>query len=305
MTLQGIKAEIGWRLHGLAYAIEVCNECRLSCPTCPQGIGERYKEMMGVDMFMQVLERALSQSKIRELMLYKWGDPLLHPDLDTLCREAVHRGVLTKLSTTMNNIDCDLKKVMLTGVSTFFVSFSGWDHYGLGHRGGNLERVLRNIDYLCNLRRHPDTKIVMRFLKYKYNEHELGRAADYCTERGIIFRPYNAFWAPVYKIIDGTIRLKDLAIIEQFNESLGEKIKRLGNPDFCYCQSKTISIDAYGDVYLCGAVGYAERFKVGHFLTMPLSDIRRAMKAHPYCIRCKSLGMSLYRQDGITERSFK
>lgn len=96
----------------LTIYVEPTNLCNLSCDFCPQSLPD-YKERAGYSQHMPVamfarLMTEIRQLSIKSLKLYFFGEPLLHPDLGTLCSLAV--AACPRVELTTNGIPLGLRK---------------------------------------------------------------------------------------------------------------------------------------------------------------------------------------------------
>ena len=184
MNLRTEFNNLGAKYKGLWYRIDTTNACGLSCPTCARAKFATPKGVMSVDTFKAVVDRTLSEGKVRAMELYAWGDSTLSPNLAEFCEYAVSKNLpKVNISSTFNTVKCDLPRVMLSGLSTVFVSFSGWEKYHITHRGGDLKKVLANFEMLASLPRLQNTRVVMRFHVYTHNQHEIP-IASYAMNTG-------------------------------------------------------------------------------------------------------------------------
>lgn len=287
-------AELGVRLHGLTFYIDIVNACSLRCPSCSvASISKRPGQVMNLDLFERILEKARSETKIRRLCLYSWSEPLLHKDLPLFVSHANFRGIETIVSTTLNQVNCSLAHLMVSGLNELRISFSGWDQYKRNQRGGDPGISISRMRELSTLPSARETKITLLFHRYVDNLHEEERAAKLAFDLGFGFVSFDAIFLAIEKIISGEYSHSDRNIIANLREPPAEKIARLKKDDYCYLQQKTIALDARGKVYLCCGV-YEEQFVLGDFLEMPLSEIQRKIHEHSYCIDCMKAGTHKY-----------
>ena len=291
MNLRTMWNNAGVHYRGLWYRIDTTNACGLTCPTCARAKFATPKGIMSMDIYKAILDKALREGKIRSLELYAWGDSMLNPKLHEFCEHAVSLGIKTiTTSSTFNTVKCDLPKVMASGISTVFVSFSGWEKYHITHRGGNLTQVLKNFKTLAKTEKHPNTRVVMRFHIYTHNHDEIAKAKELCNEYGWEMTAYEAQWMENASLVYGTLTDEDLKVWDM----LPWKPKDGKRSEFCYYQTKAVVIDANGKTFLCCVTPYADEFKTGDFLTTPLKVIRQNMAGHSFCVQCKDKGLNSY-----------
>jgi pyruvate-formate lyase-activating enzyme len=108
--LVGIGNELAYRLGlrraaGLLSAnLELTNHCNLRCGFCPTGNGllARPRGFMEPDLFRRALAGA---GPLEFVLLFQWGESLLHPRFGELAREARARGTRTLLTTNGTLLD--------------------------------------------------------------------------------------------------------------------------------------------------------------------------------------------------------
>ncbi|MFV1960066.1 MAG: radical SAM/SPASM domain-containing protein [Planctomycetota bacterium] len=108
--LGGVANEVAYRRGRLrapsllSLNLELTNRCNLRCRMCPTGNG-RMRRPRG-DMDPRLFRRVLQRSRPLEfLLLFQWGEPLLHPRLPLLLREARRSGARTLLTTNGTLLD--------------------------------------------------------------------------------------------------------------------------------------------------------------------------------------------------------
>jgi sulfatase maturation enzyme AslB (radical SAM superfamily) len=109
-VLGGLGNEIAYRLgrpHApalLSANLELTNRCNLRCTFCPTGNGRlaRPRGFMDPALFRRALEGA---GRLEFVLLFQWGEPLLHPRFFDLAREAADRGTRTLVTTNGTLLD--------------------------------------------------------------------------------------------------------------------------------------------------------------------------------------------------------
>ena len=106
----GIFNEIAYRL-GRARApflvsanLELTNRCNLKCTFCPTADGRMARPRGHMDdaLFTAALDGA---GRLEFLLLFQWGEPLLHPRFAELAAEASRRGIRTLVTTNGTLLD--------------------------------------------------------------------------------------------------------------------------------------------------------------------------------------------------------
>jgi MoaA/NifB/PqqE/SkfB family radical SAM enzyme len=190
--------------------IDPASVCQLRCPSCPTGVENESKRvrnpaslrervMMSTGFFDALLDEIGEYLFV--IMLYNWGEPLLHRELPAFIRKAKESQIgiefHTNLSLRMD--DARMEDLLLSGVDVIDASLDGFSQetYQTYRRGGNFELAKTNITRLAAMRERLGlkTKIIWNFLVFRFNEHEIDTARRYCKRIGITFARRKAFIA--------------------------------------------------------------------------------------------------------------
>jgi len=181
------------RLLGRPYILFVdpCNACNLRCPLCPTGVRMkgRKKGTMTREVFLSVLDQ-LGPYAV-EMLLYNWGEPLLHPEIFSFVSLAEARGIRTLLSSNLNLLDAGKAEEMIRcGLRRLIISLDGVtaDTYSAYRIGGDLERVKQNVKLLSSLKKRMGAdrpRLTLQFLVFKHNEQDVPRVRDLAAELGV------------------------------------------------------------------------------------------------------------------------
>jgi MoaA/NifB/PqqE/SkfB family radical SAM enzyme len=156
--LVGLGNELAYRL-GLGRAagllsanLELTNACNLKCTFCPTGNGRmrRPKGLMSEDTFHAALAGA---GPLEFVLLFQWGESLLHPRFLELARAARAHGARTLLTTNATLLDeRRVDAVLDAGIDRVTVSVDGDARTHEAVRGVPLERTLAGLRRLVAAR---------------------------------------------------------------------------------------------------------------------------------------------------------
>ena len=176
--------------------VEPTNLCQLKCALCPSGLRQiKPVGRMSMDTFRKALN-ALGPTA-RELHLYNWGEPFLHPDLPEMIAYAKRFGPKVVVSTNLNKLTADTAQAIIDArldsltASIDGVSQQAYESYRIG---GDVEQVIENLRMLCRLKQEANSdlpQIEWQFLVTAQNEAELPEAARLAGEFGVRFHPKN------------------------------------------------------------------------------------------------------------------
>jgi radical SAM protein with 4Fe4S-binding SPASM domain len=171
--------------------IESGNICNLRCPLCPTGQHDpsAKKGLMSFETYKKVVDEL--GANLYLMRLYNWGEPLLNPELVSMIKYAVSKGIIVKISTNLDvKMDAErTKELLLSGLHKIYVSCNAVSEetYTKYHVGGDFRRVMSNLRLLAAKRaelRSP-TDIMWLFHVFSHNEHEIKRAEEMAAELGM------------------------------------------------------------------------------------------------------------------------
>jgi MoaA/NifB/PqqE/SkfB family radical SAM enzyme len=180
---------------------ELTNLCNLRCRYCRDDadglvdyLGPGRPPIAVGSMDFARYERILEEAapSLLALVLYVSGEPLVHPDIFRMVRRASDLKVATVLSTNGMLLDASASERLLeAGVDCIKVVVSGFTQstYERSHRGGDVSVVLRNAALLAEAKRRLASPaiLVLDFIRFPYNGHEVDDARRFCETHGISF----------------------------------------------------------------------------------------------------------------------
>jgi radical SAM protein with 4Fe4S-binding SPASM domain len=201
--------------------IDPCNICQLRCPSCFTGMSNemrrKHKKKGSGRHRLGRLPGGVLDSILEECgdvvfycHFYNWGEPLLNENLADYIRCAHEREIFTKIDTNLS-LKCSdemLEDVMSSGLDVLSASIDGFslESYEQYRIGGRLDLALENLEKLVEIRARLGSRTTLRwkYLIFAFNEHEVGKAAQFCAARGIEFLPADAVitnpaWTPTYR----------------------------------------------------------------------------------------------------------
>jgi len=173
----------------LSISVEPTATCQLHCPQCPSGTGElrRFKGNIDFLLYKKIIDELAPY--LFNLILYFQGEPFLNNDIFNLIEYAsVKKKIFTVTSTNGHFIDeKTAKKVVLSGLDKIIISLDGarQETYEKYRKGGQFETVVSGIKNLVSQRKKLNSKtpiIVVQFLVFKFNEHEITDIKKLCKE---------------------------------------------------------------------------------------------------------------------------
>lgn len=219
--------------------IEPTDHCQLSCAICPRKFSKRKKGFMDIELFRLIISQSLRFGRRERIMLYKDGEPLLHPKLGVMIGIAKKSQAAETISISTNGLELNrekAKELLAAGLDEIIISLDGAckETYESIRLGSDYERVIKNLQIFLSLKkseRKKSPRVVVQIVDMDKTREEIA-----------IFKKK---W----------IHLIDEVRIREFHtwggyineSSLEQKNKR--NP--CFSLWTTLAVNWDGDVSIC------------------------------------------------------
>ena len=175
-------------------SIDAANLCNLRCPMCMVGNREldHPRGRMSLDVFRTIM-REVGPALIH-LELYRYGEPLLNPELPEMIRVAAREYLCrTRVSTNlaMPLADDAIQHLLDSGLDTLVVAADGPDQetYARYRRGGSIEAVLDNLRRIVAARAakadNRSPRIVWQYLVFAHNEDRVAETRRLARRIGV------------------------------------------------------------------------------------------------------------------------
>jgi hypothetical protein len=208
-----------------------------------------------------------------------------------------------------------IDEVMSANPEYLYISTSGFTQpvYGITHRGGDIDRVKKNMIELAESKKRTNsrTRIKVKYLLYLGNVDEAIQMKNFTESLGFSFETHYAQLMPLEKLLDYVSngsqgaeiteedrQLLDL-IVYPHREivDLTEPYKKLP----CLLLEDWIMINAHGDVQLCCMTYDESKYTITNFLSAPISEIQARKREHWQCRDCTEFGIAAARNWPVLE----
>jgi MoaA/NifB/PqqE/SkfB family radical SAM enzyme len=248
---------------------------------------------MTVESFTRMIHRIREQIKIRYILLYSFSEPLLHPQIGEIVREAKRHTKRVMISTNLSNPE-RVEACMDAGLDELRISFSGFKYGEYFHTGRNMAEFILACNQVSDLiPQYPKTRVSLIFHEYATTLPELPEVKDFARSLRFNLIEEPAFFIGWEKIVDRDYTPADLELISHLVQTPEEALTGLKRQEYCYYQTRQLVFDANGDSYLCRHV-LGDKFITGNILKDSVKDIRRAMMAHDFCPKCKDHKLNVF-----------
>ncbi len=258
---------------------------------------------MSLELLRKILDKADREISNYSVGFFNWTEPLLHPELPSMCKEVHSRGKYLALSSNLN-IKRNYSEIV-PYVNEWCISLSGFsqDTYGKTHKGGDVEKVKSNMAALAEAKRHTRSQCMVytRYIRYRENIKDEKLMKEFTESLGFTHGSCWAQFMPLEKLtsyLDGHKNLlskEDLEIIDNLAIDPIEYITLAQKYDagYCHLRSDQITLDADGNSILCCSVYDQNANNLGNFLSLNLLEMQEKRLNHATCQSCMRLGAHL------------
>lgn len=237
--------------------VEASNNCNLRCPLCQMGQRRTIprKQLMSAEAYKSLILPLAPYVSVAYLQ--NWGEPFFNKEIYAIIRTNTVLNIGTVVSSNFN-IDLDPYRLIDSGLAYLIISGDGitQDVYSKYRRGGDITRVLKNLDALVEAKKLRNSRtpfIEWQCLVTKYNENQLVEIEETARARGAN--------AVKFANINFVCANGDLAIREEYlpsNEAfrgdhdfLGPLRKKNGLRKPCYWLWRAAVINVNGGIVPC------------------------------------------------------
>jgi hypothetical protein len=295
--VENLVQSLPWRRRNQEILIDVVDACPGSCPSCPVAVDPRRDgHRMSLDTFKRILDKAQSEVNVWKVQLYRWSDPLLHPDIHLFIEELYRRGIPSSTSSFLQTTNCDWDKLAASKVTEFRVSCSG-HQMNKYQKPATLDRFIKKFVMLSALPWASETAKVFFYHLYKDNQGSIGFFRDLAERHGFKFVTFPATFMVYDRIVTKSYTAEDKETISWLTETPEQNIARHrrkpDSKDWCGMQEREIVLDSYGRMNQCQMLFKAEN-RIGDFLETPYKELRKRAMDNPFCLKCKAAGVPRY-----------
>ncbi|MFO7613511.1 MAG: radical SAM/SPASM domain-containing protein [Bacteroidales bacterium] len=172
-------------------SIEPTTSCNLRCPECPSGLRQfsRNTGKISLELYRDIVDQL--HKDLVYLILYFQGEPYLHPLFFRMTEYARERKVYTMTSTNAHFLTDNLaRKTVESGSDRIIISLDGLDQETYEHYrvGGSFEKVIEGTKNLVRWKKALRSRrpfIVLQFIVFSSNEHQVPRVKKLARELGV------------------------------------------------------------------------------------------------------------------------
>jgi len=163
--------------------VEPCNICNLKCVGCITGLkhaGAIEPLMLNFNQFKRIFDQI--KEYVFSISLYNWGEPFLNKDIFSVVEYATANKCAVTVHSNFNVFDESMaEEAIVSRLTHIYLSIDGatQETYEKYRAGGNLSRVLENIEILVDKKKKMRSLfpiLTWKYLVFPHNVHEIERA---------------------------------------------------------------------------------------------------------------------------------
>ena len=172
-------------------SIEPTTACNLCCPECPSGLRKftRPTGSLSMELYRSVIDQL--SPELFYLILYFQGEPFLNRHFYSMVEYARNKKIYTTTSTNGHFLSEDhIIRTIRSGLDRLVISLDGSDRstYERYRIGGDFDRVVEGIRRMVKLKKELHSSsplLVLQFIVFRFNEHQLGEIRALARELGV------------------------------------------------------------------------------------------------------------------------
>jgi len=251
--------------------------CNLRCALCVNSIApvKRKRGLAKLETFIKVLD----ETNPKEAELCAWGEPLLHPQIDSFLKICYQRGIGLYGSSNFN-VKADFDRLFQANPK-MELAFSCYgmnqETYQLYHKGGDFRLVMDNVMKAVEARKKYGGTLSWVWLKHRYNTKELSECLEMCKRYDIKPLVSDIRLDLRREVLDPLSSYKDDNIHWAAEDSRRYFKKTKKKKMKCPLPFRTASFDFDGSVLVCCS-SYDNEHDMGNILEEPWKDIWNGRK---------------------------
>jgi MoaA/NifB/PqqE/SkfB family radical SAM enzyme len=179
------------RSRPIVVKVEPTNVCNFRCPGCRTGSREDTspRGRVALDDFRTIVDRTAKHAL--KLILYMWGEPLIHPDIVAMIRYAAAKNLCVQISSNLNVFrPGDAEALVDSGLEHLIVAMDGVSQevYETYRVGGRVQTVVDNVRAVLQARqqrRRRSPRVELQYIAFPHNRHEIPQMRELAAGLGV------------------------------------------------------------------------------------------------------------------------
>lgn len=286
--------------------IENTNICNLDCRLCSSQRQERSKGMMSLDQFKSIIDQI--KGHVDRILLGFMGEPLLNRDVWKQVKYATENGIDVHMPSNATMLHLySYDEIFDSGIKKMNVALDGAtkETHEYYRRHSNFDKTVQNIKNLCEEKRRRGLKypeIILQFIVFKHNEHEIQKIKDlakHVIKPDVLYLKTAALWAePAHKKKED-LHEEWLPKNKDFRRYGDDGIQLKKTFNICPFTFDSALITWNGDCISCCFDVHGKN-KVGNIFEKPFAEVFRSPEymalrkriAHKEMLMCKNCDLA-------------
>ncbi|MFH1729244.1 MAG: radical SAM protein [Pseudomonadota bacterium] len=242
--------------------LDLASICQLKCPLCLTGRRELKSKSAVKPGFLKLYDfknLIVKNPWIQKVETSSRGEVFLNPNFKEIIKFGSENNVEMSIGTGVNLNDCkikDLECLVKYQVNNITCSIDGATQktYAIYRKGGNLEKVIKNIQIINEFKKKYDSNkpyLTWQFVVFGHNEHEIKKAKETAQSLGMNFFP-KLSWDSKYSPIKNTAAVKrDIGMKMITRENILKKTNKSYYRSICTQLWLRPQINFNGDILGC------------------------------------------------------
>lgn len=232
------KRTIHWG-NPYSISIEPTTSCNLRCPECPSGLRQfsRNTGMLTFELYTKIVDQL--KDRLIYMILYFQGEPYLNPQFFDFVKYAKKNRIYSATSTNGHFLsDENAKKTIESGLDRLIISLDGigQKEYSTYRVGGRYDRVIEGIRNMVRWKKEMKSgtpHIIVQFIVFGSNEHQLNDVKKLCKEIGVDELQFKT--AQIYDYKNGNPLIPTIDKYSRYRKMPdGAYVFKNNLPDRCY-----------------------------------------------------------------------
>jgi MoaA/NifB/PqqE/SkfB family radical SAM enzyme len=286
---------------------EIYGICNAKCPWCVTGNRSLLEScypssFINIEDFEKVIDRLIELKLIGDktvIILYSWGEPLIHPQFNDILKILSSRNIAFSISTNASK-PVKVERGLLTQLRQVTISMPGFSQKSYDRiHGFKFKKILRNIDIILDnfIKAGFIGKVRVSYHIYQFNLGEMQAAKNFCDQRKISFSPYVAYlndFNLTKSYLNDTLRYETL---KKLSKDLLlyyiEETIALAPKNYVCPQYDMLTIDERCHVLTCCVVPKDHPdYSIGSFFYLSPDEIKKLKVSQKICKECLSSGQA-------------
>lgn len=222
--------------------VEVSSICNYKCEGCPNLNLPRGNNNMDPELFYKIFDEI--KFKTKKAMLWNFGEPLIHPEIENMLDYISSHPIFKVLSTNGALLSKFESYEFLKSLDVLVVSINGFteETYAIHQKGGYLKNVEKSLPKLIQTLKNSKTVVNLQTVLHKGNLHEIDLVEKFAKKYA-----FDEYTIKSFNVMDSNEETHNKYVPNEAQYSRYSENQRIKS-DFC---KKGLVINWNGEVNPC------------------------------------------------------